>query len=295
MAEYPGLSSSVFAGSEASGARFPASTLRQTLRKPRIFAPTKPIGNPVIQQYGTGRTYPHAALPPVAAVAPVTATAPSITQTPKSQTQNQFLQHLQGTARAQQPAKQNALTQFVKEAYARQVAGKKALDSDLSAVDKVFAKDGGLASELVNSRAKRQASVLMRVRDAMNKARRANNVRRMFSGNNSYNDRAYADTLAGIAAQEAVSQSELEADDLKYLTGARTGLLGTRGRLGNDYLSSLMAPVRGINDYLRDESSVLGSIANLENQNSFYEMPADSYRRQIEEEEMRQRLQSLRY
>lgn len=209
------------------------------------------------------------------------AAALQVTQTPKSASQNVFLNAIQGKTASTAAAKNNALTKFVQEAYAQQAPNKSALDQERSFLDKIFATNGGLVDELANARAKRQAGVLMRVKMAMDKAGRSNNVRRMFSGNNSYNDRAYQNTLAGIAANEAIGGAERESDDLRYLTGVRSGALGARGRLSRDFTDSLLDPARGTNAALRDDASVLQSIADLEDRNSIYETPLEQLRREI--------------
>jgi hypothetical protein len=219
----------------------------------------------------------------------------SFTGTPKSQAQNSFLTAIQGQTRANQPIKNNSLASFVRESYARGGKTSAALDSDLSMIDKVFAKDGGLANELINTRAKRSAGILMRVKDAMNKARRSDASRRMMSGNNTYNDRLYADNLGRVAADAAVQDADLERDDLRYLTGARTGLLGARGRLTDQYLGSLLNPGKAVTSFAKDDLDVLNDFARLENQNTVYESPLDSLRRQMEMSRAQDEFDGLRY
>lgn len=208
----------------------------------------------------------------------------TITQTPKSQTQNQFLQAVVGQNRASQPQRAGALTQFVQQAYANQATDKAALDQERKMLDKIFAKDGGIADELATSRARRMAGVMMRTKMGLDRAKRQNSINRMLGGNNTYNDRLYADALARVGAEGAVSDADLEREDLRYLTGLRTGAVGARGRLGQNYASSLLLPAQATNAAMRDDMSVLEQIARLEDGNSVYESPLDQLRRQLEME-----------
>lgn len=273
----------VFPGSELSGRR-PQRNFGTFLPRP-AFNPNDPSSYP-----RNPMTYGNSYGPP-----PAVPTTPTFTQTPKSQVQNQFLTAIQGQYRTGQAARQGALTNFVKEAYAQQGQNKSALDQERKALDKVFATDGGLADELMNARAQRKASVMLKAKMAMDAARRQNNLRRMMTGNNTYNDRLYSSQLAGIGVNQAMDDADRQAADIQYVQGQRMGALGGRGRLSDQYLNSVLAPAQAQSNFMRDDLSTLQQLAQLENQNSVYESPLDEMRRRIAMEEAQQQYEGLRY
>lgn len=252
------------------------------------FISSNPVAGP-----GVGRVF-RADLAP--AVSPASlrynpAAPLTITRTPKSTSQNQFLDAMKAETRALIPQKANARSKFVSEAYAANAGNKRALEQETKFLDSLFKADGGgLVDELANSRANRRAGVLMKTKMAFDRANRANNLRRMMSGRSSYNDRLYGNALAGIGAEEAITAADREAEDLRYITGLRSGALGRRGDLSRGYLESLQYPMAGVNASMRDDLSTLGQLANQDASNTVYETPLDQISREIA---MRQRMDEL--
>lgn len=267
-----GLSSSVFPGTDLGGRYAPRS------RYPNFGQPQ----NRTMFLAPNGELTPRN-LNPVAVPAPrYNPTAPlTVTATPKSPQQSSLLQGVLQTAAGVAPTKKQSLTDFVREQYKLQEPTRAALGQETAAIDKIFAKDGGLVDELANSRAKRRAGVMMRVKMAMDAARRQNNMARMMRGNNSYLDRAYNQNTARIAADTAIQDSDLERDDIRYVTGAQMGATGRRGALNEQYLNSVIAPYRQMNSLVRDDLGVLGEAADLQDRNTIYETPMDQMRREL--------------
>lgn len=269
-----GLASSVFPGTEVNGVR-PLGMRRYPVQQNTPLFLTRRGGDvmPVRAPYVPPIAPPAARYNPVAPL--------SVTQTPKSQSQNQFLSGVKNTMAGAAPSKAQSLTQFVKEAYAAQGQNKQALQQETAALDKIFSTQGGLVNELADARAKRKAGVMMNTKLALDRARRGNNLSRMMSGNNSYNDRLYAQMLANVGANEAIAGAERESDDLRYLTNTRLGATGRRGALSNSYLDSLLNTNRGVNASARDDLSVLEQIAQMEDRNSVYETPLMALQREM--------------
>jgi hypothetical protein len=257
---------------------------------PRMIGQVSPYAGP----NDGNRIYrpdPYAAPVPSASLRYNPAAPLSITTTPKSASQNEFLAAMKGETRALIPQKQNARAKFVSEAYAQQGGNKAALDQETKFLDSIFKADGGgLVDELANARANRRAGVMMRTKMAMDRANRVNKQRRMMSGRSSYNDRLYGNALAGIGAEEAITAADRESEDLRYITGLRSGSLGRRADLGRGYLDSLNYPMAGVNASMRDDLSTLDSLARQDAQNSVYETPLDQIQREIA---MRQRMDEL--
>jgi hypothetical protein len=214
------------------------------------------------------------------AVANVNAGGTGVTATPKSATQNSFLKGIQDVFQRNQPARQNSLTQFVRDAYAGQEGNRKAMEQEGKALDQVFS-DSGLVDELANSRAQRKAAVMVNTKLAMDRARRGNNVNRMMGGNNSYLDRAYGDTLARIAYDGAVQDSDLLRDDIRYVQGERMGALGGRQQLLNNFLQTSAMPMRFQNEMFQNDLQAGQGMAALENQNTIYRTPYDRMMEEI--------------
>jgi hypothetical protein len=212
----------------------------------------------------------------------IRADAGGVTTQVKNPAQNAFSEAIRNSLTAGQAGRKNALTQFVKDAYGRTAGASKALEQEHQAIEKIFAKDGGLMDELADSRAKRKASVMMGTKMAMDRARRQNNVNRMMAGNNTYNDRMYSDALARIAVDAGTQDADLEREDIRYGQGERMGALGTRDQLLRNYLSTSLIPLNTERQFLQDDIGTADSLARLENQNNIYETPEQRMRRQIE-------------
>jgi hypothetical protein len=227
------------------------------------------------------------------ALANVNAGGNTITATPKSASQNAFTQALQDTFRQNQAANKGTLTQFVKDAYAGQAENKKALDQESEFLKGIF-DDTGVVNELANSRAQRRAGVMMATKMAMDRAQRDNNVARMMrGGNSSYLDRAYGSELARIAAQAAIQDADLMRDDIRYVQGERTGALGARDRLLQNYLQTSALPYRFQQEMFGNDLNSAQGLAALENQNTIYETPEQRLMREIRMAEGRDHLQSM--
>jgi hypothetical protein len=214
------------------------------------------------------------------------------TMTPRSPGQNAFTEAIR--ARLSQNMNNGALTKFVQDAYKKNAGAEKALEQENAALDKVFS-DKGLANELMNSRAKRKASVMMATKMALDRAKRNDSVNRMMGGNNSYLARAYGDNISKILSGAAIQDADLERDDLRYVQGERMGALGARDNLLRNYLNTSLLPTNVQRQFLREDIDTGSALANLEDRNNIYETPLQRMQREIQMAEGLDYLQQRAY
>jgi hypothetical protein len=205
----------------------------------------------------------------------------TVTQTPKSQTQNTLFQGAVANYNAGQPAKQQSLTDFTKEFFATAADRKNNKAQEDASINSVYS--GNLQAQLDALQKKRMGAINVATQKAITRARMDNNLARLGYGGagSSYLDRAYGDSVGNILTQEAVNNANLGRDNLLYVRGEQDKLLGQRQNLARSYFQDMMLPNDMITRSNQGDISTLQGLANLENGNSIYELPEDRINRRL--------------
>jgi hypothetical protein len=173
---------------------------------------------------------------------------------------------------------QQSVSDFVKEFLASKGQSQQAANEESAAIAGIYGSGpNSVQSQLARLNAQRTAAINQGAQSAMARAIRANNIRRMQSGNSSYLDRLLAQDLAGIGATAAGQAADQGRADLQYLTGLRTGNVGRQQEIIDRILSRNLMPVQATADVEALNLRNLASLSNLDQSNTVYERPEDAY------------------
>lgn len=165
-----------------------------------------------------------------------------------------------------------SLADFTKNYLAQTPAVKGYADQETAAIGKFYGSGAGSVSgDLAAIEARRANAINRAAAGAVRQASRSNTLRRMGSGNNSANDRLYAQMLMGIAADSAQQQTANDASNYRYVADNQRGLAGARQKLLSDLAMRDLAPADAALSYQSRGLSNLGSLAGLENSNTIYD------------------------
>jgi hypothetical protein len=114
------------------------------------------------------------------------------------------------------------------------------------------------------------------VNRAIGRAKVSNAGYRMNYGNSSYADKALADTAGRFASENAARRAGTQRDNLLYVLGNKTGLMGRRNSNLQTLLDREYDPVLKYQQAQANDSTLLGSLANLRSGNTIYTRPEDA-------------------
>ncbi len=175
-----------------------------------------------------------------------------------------------------------SLADWTKEFLGSRPRAKKFADEEMTSIGRLYGSGAGsLQGDLSNLRSNRSAAIRDLTESAMRRAGRADSLRRMTGGNNSYNDQLYAQQLGEIAASTAASDSDQARDDLFYLDQARRGSVGARGALLDQNLNRDLLPARMSNEFETMNLDRLGQLSSIDQGNNSYIPAEDAYTRRI--------------
>jgi hypothetical protein len=181
-------------------------------------------------------------------------------------------------------SKANSLTQFTQDFIDQRAKDKAALGQESNFVGRTY-DPNGLESDLAQNA--KQSALLGRqaVEAAIRRAGRAASISRMVNGgvDSSYLDRSNTDVLTRLLLDQAQKNSALGRDNITYLQGQRSGLLGTRARLGQDYVNNALTPYDRLTALQSNDLGNIGRIGNIEDNYSLYDyvQPDESARRNL--------------
>jgi hypothetical protein len=222
------------------------------------------VRNPAIRTAIT-RLFDEASAPATLAPARITAT----TRNPGQATKINALGQQVDTANK---VATTSLTDFVKQQLANRPAAQLAAQQEADAAGAYYRTGpGSVQDQLARQSIASKAAINNSVRQAMNLARRGDSMRRMTSGNNSYNDAVYGDVTGRIAADSARKKAEIDRQNLLYLLEGKKGMTGVRSKILEDLARRELAPADAYRTDASQRSALLSSLLNLEDQNTIYE------------------------
>lgn len=195
-----------------------------------------------------------------------------IIQIPRSTQQGAAVQQAWQANTGNQGQVNQTLADYTKNYLASAPAAKGYADQETAAIGKFYGKGrGSVAGELAWIEERRANAINQAAAGAVRQASRANTLRRMGSGNNSANDRLYAQMLMGIAADSAQQRTANDASNYRYVADNQRGLAGARQKLLGDLAMRDLAPADAALSFQSRGLSNLGALANLENSNTIYD------------------------
>lgn len=189
----------------------------------------------------------------------------------------------QFTLRSQNQAKSNqSLTDWTREFLQNRPRAKRFANEEMASVGRVYGSgDGSLEGDLAGVRKSKATAIRDLTEAAMRRAGRADSLRRMTGGNNSYFDRLRSQDMMNIAASTAASNSDQEREDMIYLDQARRGSVGTRRSILDSLINSELLPGQVSNAMESDDLNRLNQLAGIEYGNNDYIPSEDAYSRRL--------------
>lgn len=198
--------------------------------------------------------------------------ASGIIQIPRSTQQGAAVQQAWQTNTGNQGQVNQSLADYTKNYLAATPAAKSFMDQETGAIGKFYGSGpGSVSADLAAIEARRANAINQAAAGAIRQASRANTLRRMSSGNNSANDRLYAQMLMGIAADAANQRTANDAANYRYVADNQRALTGARQKLLSDLVMRDLAPADAALSFQSRGLSNLGALANLENSNTIYD------------------------
>lgn len=197
----------------------------------------------------------------------------TVVATTRNPAQAQRISGLSQQVQNNQAVKNQSIADFTKEMIANKPKNRAALEQEQAAVDRVYATGpGSLQDELAQNARQQRAAVRSAAQRAVGVAGRDRNVAQIMGGvNSSYLNRAYGDQLSRIMTDAALRGSALDRENILYTQAQRNGLLGTRGRLADNYLDSILSPYERLASIDRADAGLLGAVGGLEDANTIYD------------------------
>lgn len=169
---------------------------------------------------------------------------------------------------SQVASQQQPLADFVRNFYASDPAAKANLNQENTALGGFY--NGGVLGDL-NRLTNRSAGARNAVlQQAIGSASRGNNLLRQQQGNSSFADQQLLNTVGQLASQGAVMDANERRNNYLTQLQGQQGLAGQRNRLLNDYLGRNLVPIQAQQQVFGNDLANMGSLANLENQNTVY-------------------------
>lgn len=112
-------------------------------------------------------------------------------------------------------------------------------------------------------------------------ARRGNLNSLGFGGGSSYNNQQFMDTAAGVLADEAQKEAELNRSNYLSTLDAQTRLAGQRGGLLNSYLTRNLTPLQAGQQLSASSLANLGALGNITNANRIQQTPEQLYAQRL--------------
>lgn len=192
-----------------------------------------------------------------------------VSRTVKNQAQQTRIDATGKAVDANQAQADESLAEFTKQRLANRAGTQANVAQENEALGRFYdTGPKGVQSQLTRLARAQQAAIRAQAQQAMNNARRGNSMRRMQSGDSSYNDALYADTAGRIGAEAALRGTELDRENLLYTLGAQQNLGGKRNALIDDMLRRELASSDAYNAAGRNRVGLTGSLLNLDEANS---------------------------
>lgn len=195
-----------------------------------------------------------------------------ITAIPRSTNQGSAISTAFQTQTGNQAAANQTVADFTRNFLAQRPQMKAYTDEENNAIGRFYGTGpNSVVGDLAAIERRRGQAVNSAAQSAVARAMRQNKSMRRNTGNNSYNDQAYAQILGDIAANTASEQAANDASNYRWTVGQQPALAGARSRLITDLLNRDTAPADLGLRYQAGNLSNLNSLASLEDRNTIYD------------------------
>jgi len=169
------------------------------------------------------------------------------------------------------------LADFTANFFAAAPQAKGYLDQENQAIGEFYApasEPTSVSATLARLANQRQQAVQGSLQRAQNQALRRTNLNRLgMGGNSSYANQQFMDTSAGILANEAAAEAELNRQNYLGVKDAQSRLAGTRAGLLNSYLTRDLTPITAGQQLLSSQLANLGTLGGITNANNITQTP----------------------